>query len=1029
MSIIHSRPHKSRPAWRTVRYFGSCASAILVTAPAVAQQATIVPLKSAEMNFTGLQYKDYELSEALPIAAIGEDFCIDLAHFSAALEFPITVDVVTGRAKGYFFDSSRTIDLDSAAKTITLSGKTMALPENAVVPIDNGLCVSIAALGKWMPLSFSYDPRGSLLLLDSKESLPFEARQEREARQEQLSDAQEEIRASYEDAPKPDYALINVPAFVLSGYGGYARAEGKNAYSSGYSVAAVGELLKMTTEAVLVSDNRLVPSSLRATLYRQDPYGNVFGVPQLSEVMIGDVIGTGSNLLQGTGNGRGITLSSYPVGDSDEYDKTSFQGNLPPGWQAELYRNDILLVFTGSNASGEYFFKDVPVVFGKNDFKVVLYGPQGQREESRRSINASGFVVPKGKVYGRFSLVQRDTSLIEFSNKLGRAAERPLQFGGDFKIGISNNISGGAGFSSFVKDQKRYWYGSLSGQANFGDVKTDLSIATGSTGGIATQAAVQIPFSNGGVRLRYAEIGEKFSTERFLTGTKRAIDAGIDYSFKFGNGRSIPLSLNSQWNSRYDGSSNLAVTAQTGISLANGSLSNITRFTKNYAAPNSGAVAGPSAIQGTVYYNTQIGSYTVRGGANYTVTPSVSLQTLSVATEKSFAGGENPWNLSGALNWVVPSKSGDLSLSLNRIFRKFTASIGGSATTDGAFGVNFGFTMALGRDAAEDNWRVSGRNLAQAGSAVIRVFDDQNSDGVFNKEETLLRNAMITVDGNPAEAITSKKGLALVENLPPYRPVNIGVLSDQMDNADMLPAKLINGLSSRPGTTSYLDLPMIVAGGIDGEVLIETGVGPAQAFPGIEVQLMKTDGSVMTTAKAGYDGFFIFEKIPEGEYTLTIDADFLKRVNLYIASPRTIRITRANPYPSGMGLRLRRLSIPVFADNAVYEDRLISKSGEFSRYAAKRLALSRSFNNSISVSATAMGATQLADLKPSLKTPPHIETLKALFGDEVMNLPLAPPEPPARKLPTPTIVVINPRFDETFATQSKRAVAVSAPIS
>src|SRR3546814_18132484 len=63
----------------------------------------------------------------------------------------------------------------------------------------------------------------------------------------------------------------------------------------------------------------------------------------------------------------------------DAFDKTTFRGDLPAGWDAELYRNGQLLAFTSPNGDGRYEFIAVPLQYGSNRFEIVLYGPQGQK--------------------------------------------------------------------------------------------------------------------------------------------------------------------------------------------------------------------------------------------------------------------------------------------------------------------------------------------------------------------------------------------------------------------------------------------------------------------------------------------------------------------------------------------------------------------------------------------------------------------------------------------------------------------------
>src|SRR3546814_19601432 len=71
-------------------------------------------------------------------------------------------------------------------------------------------------------------------------------------------------------------------------------------------------------------------------------------------------------------------LTNRPVERPDAFDKTDFRGDLPAGWDAELYRNGQLLAFTSPNSDGRYEFIDVPLQYGANRFEIILYGPQRQ---------------------------------------------------------------------------------------------------------------------------------------------------------------------------------------------------------------------------------------------------------------------------------------------------------------------------------------------------------------------------------------------------------------------------------------------------------------------------------------------------------------------------------------------------------------------------------------------------------------------------------------------------------------------------
>ena len=101
----------------------------------------------------------------------------------------------------------------------------------------------------------------------------------------------------------------------------------------------------------------------------------------------GDVEGFDSSLTGSSSAGRGAVLTNRPLTARTAFDRTRIEGDLPTGWEAELYRNGELLGFAKSDSSQRYVFDDVQLLYGDNRIRVVLYGPQGQiRERERRSI-------------------------------------------------------------------------------------------------------------------------------------------------------------------------------------------------------------------------------------------------------------------------------------------------------------------------------------------------------------------------------------------------------------------------------------------------------------------------------------------------------------------------------------------------------------------------------------------------------------------------------------------------------------------
>src|SRR5206468_7627516 len=140
-------------------------------------------------------------------------------------------------------------------------------------------------------------------------------------------------------------------------------------------------------------------SLLRVRAFRSDPDANLLGPLHATHIGFGDVEGFDSRLTGVIAAGRGAVVTNRPLAARTAFDRTRVEGDLPTGWEAEIYRNGELLGFAKSDGSQRYAFDDVQLLYGENQIRVVLYGPQGQVRERDEQIDVGQDNVPKAKTW------------------------------------------------------------------------------------------------------------------------------------------------------------------------------------------------------------------------------------------------------------------------------------------------------------------------------------------------------------------------------------------------------------------------------------------------------------------------------------------------------------------------------------------------------------------------------------------------------------------------------------------------------
>src|SRR5690606_19043494 len=163
------------------------------------------------------------------------------------------------------------------------------------------------------------------------------------------------------------YRFFSMPVTDIT-YSGGIDSQDQRGFKNELSVLANGDLFYMQSSLFLNADESNGVSDLRFTLSRRDPEGKLFREAswkdqpvaawfnrmEVRELALGDVYTQQLPLTAFNQQGRGMRLSTRPYDRATQFNRTTLQGDLPPGWEVELYRNDELLDFQRITEGGRY---------------------------------------------------------------------------------------------------------------------------------------------------------------------------------------------------------------------------------------------------------------------------------------------------------------------------------------------------------------------------------------------------------------------------------------------------------------------------------------------------------------------------------------------------------------------------------------------------------------------------------------------------------------------------------------------------
>ena len=356
-----------------------------------------------------------------------------------------------------------------------------------------------------------------------------------------------------------------------------------------------------------------------------------------------------------------------------------------------------------------------------------------------------------------------------------------------------------------------------------------------------------------------------FRSDRVLRDVTGLHTVSLDHSFKLGR-TILPVHLESRYTTRSTGSDSLDAAARASTSIGRMSLTGELnwRDERRKYGPDP-----PSIVEASLLANARIGNVRFRGETRYRLSPESRLENAALVAEWSAGGGNdrfrNDWR--AEIGYDRPLRRARIGMGYIRRFEKLALAASVEAGSDGSLAGGLNLAFSLGPDpAGTGGIRMTSERLATQGQAVARVYRDLNGDGVRQSDEPVEKDVQLSAGRVPVERLTGKNGQVVIDALEPYQPVLIGIDASSLPDPLVQPATPGIVVTPRPGVAVTIELPLASAGEIDG-TLVRAGGG---SFQGVELELVNVEGRVAAKTVSEFDGFFLFEAVPYGRYTLRI---------------------------------------------------------------------------------------------------------------------------------------------------------------
>ncbi len=824
-------------------------------------------------------------------------------YLSDDVEVPITYNKAENALTGWLENHSNTVRVDFNKHTGRVGKNMFDVSQDDYLYYDDEIYLSIQLIDKILNTQSEFDFANQSLKVTSAGNLPFDLELSRRQKQKRFDQVAKEKEAARQQQLNKDVYTqsdwLQMPFIDLSARYSVSKNQGQHtadnlSYTANASFLTGGFDSEFNAYSSTIDDSPV----LTFKTAREDETGHILGL--FKHLEMGDTYSYSNAENSSNTPGVGFKMSTESILSPD--DKTyTFRDALPLGWEVELYRNEELLGYQNQSNNGYFEFADIPLLLGKNKFKLVFYGPQGQTKEKEEIIFFNGNILNRGKGRLRLNYIHKNRYLIQTrpsprSSSRGHNAFIEAGYGlTDF---LTLNVSAMADSLELYEDwppqemyrkDKEYVAGDLSlfAYGIFSSIGTvvdlEKSVATLNFYG-------QTSLWDWDVAFEHIHYGRAVLSRNLFNNTTMENETTLRVNKVLSPFHliSIPFSYSlhhfsilNHAGTQTEHTVSVSQTLPYNIYLNaqymhydyyNGSFNRQLMLTAN-------RIYGPWTLRGSTTYNfTYDRMYNVEFTAHRSLSDRLKFGARYAYQSRSLSEHNYEGLYSANLSYLT--KYGYLS---------FEAGTSNRHNTYAFIGYNVSFVP----DWLNRSIYTTGSKVQGTGAISSFAYMDTNGNGRFDTDEETLPAADFTVKPHVNVYDShkhTKEGNTLLTHVSAYRDVDIDVdISNVDDTLSLLNTAGTRTIKLRPAQVMYLSFPIVGTGDLEGTVYKVDAKGKRVPFRGALVNLYK-DGQLVGNKVSEYDGYYSFPQVPLGTYQIRLDESQAKDLELHQQKTITVAL-------------------------------------------------------------------------------------------------------------------------------------------
>lgn len=805
---------------------------------------------------------------------------LPLGRVCSLLEIGVKVSASSGTAEGFVLRGDRKFRLDLAKRSATINGVELPFDGALGEVHSTDIYLDAKLLSKWFGLGLIVDTHISAIRVFPSEPLPLQKRQERE----RLAAVYRSITASYQDhgypvAPTEEQQIggpvIDQSFSIVSNGGPTPGAMAR------YTAQLTADIERVDFNSLIDLESAHNQTFSYVSLGQTDPDGGLLGSLHAKQFAVGQEFVPAVPMVSSTNLMDGLFVSNFPLYHSAQYDTTTFSGVLAPGWDVELFRDQALIAYTESNPANRYEFKDVPLIFGMNHYRLVFNGPLGETRVEDRNLDVASSLAPKGTNWYQAAV----------QPSLGQ----PLQYSWQDELGISRNASASLGMTSVPLADGTHTYTSATLQgyslAGFGG----LDVVVDPRSGAAEQMDFQTVVRHETVDLKQT-IVQGLESPLISKQVNPVLEStlldvgGIDVARWTGF---LPLDVSLQHADTRLGYQTWTI--QDRVSMQSKGLS-VTNWLSWQSQTNNETYG-----KGELLLDTWGRGKLLQAQIYYDWLKPERLDLLSIRST-SITHDLKMLTLGAYVSSTNGDKGISATLAKNVGNVAYALSLGLSSVNGLSLGISV--STSLIRNPRGGRWDSDAQPQTNRGAVLVRVFFSTSGNCAWDRHKQALPGVEVMVNGQSYGRVTDKDGTLLIKGLTLFRKCELEIATSSLTNPLWVSAEPGLRLIPKPGIVQVIDFPIVSTGEISGSVFnrIGTAMNPV---PGIQLELVNAKGEVIQRQTTTFDGFFTFLHVPVGSLRLRVASDQVEQLGL-VEAAMPIAIPPEGAFLDDVNLEVRR---------------------------------------------------------------------------------------------------------------------------